>query len=65
MPEKPPVTEMFVVYWQLRHCMCSDVAFDESVDAPMIIPGMRTRCDTFVALRSRMDVWEAVEWRSS
>jgi hypothetical protein len=39
----------------------SRVAFDESVDAPITIPGILTRFDTFVALRSRIEICETEE----
>lgn len=51
--------------WQLRHWMWRAVAFEERVDAPMMMPGMRTRRETYVASRSRIVVWDAVEWRRS
>ena len=45
--------------------MWRDVAFEERVEAPMTMPGMRTRRDICRASRSRMVVWEAVEWSIS
>lgn len=45
--------------------MCSAVAFEESVLAPMTIPGILTKCETFVAVRPRIEVCETEEWRSS
>jgi hypothetical protein len=41
--------------------MLTAVAFDERVDAPMIMPGILTKWEMFVALRSRIEIWEAVE----
>jgi hypothetical protein len=41
------------------------VAFEERVLAPITIPGMRTRWDTFVAVSPRMEVCETEEWRRS
>lgn len=37
------------------------MAFEESVLAPMTMPGMRTRWATLVAVRPRMEVWETEE----
>lgn len=40
-------------------------AFDETVDAPMTIPGIRTKWETFVAFKSRIDMCEALECKRS
>jgi hypothetical protein len=45
--------------------MASAVDLDESVEAPMMMPGMRTSWETLVAVRSRIESSEAFEWRSS
>ena len=50
---------------QFRHCMCRAVAFELSVLAPITIPGMRTRCETLVAVSPRMEVCETEECRRS
>ena len=41
--------------------MWTTVALDEMVEAPMTMPGMRTRCEIFVAFRSRMEICVAEE----
>jgi len=63
IPEKPPKTGMFFVCRQCRHMMCNVVAFDERVDAPITIPGIRTSLDIKLALRSRIGVRFALECR--
>jgi len=65
MPVNPEVMGRFSVCWQFRHWMCRLVAFELSVLAPMTIPGMRTRCETFVAVRPRIEVCETEEWMRS
>ena len=65
MPAIPPLTTRFSVCWQFRHWIFRAVALDESVDAPMTMPGMRTRWEMFVALRSRIEIWETEECRRS
>lgn len=65
MPDIPPLTARVSECWQFLHCMCSAVAFEESVEAPITIPGIRTRWEMLVASRSRMDIWETEEWRRS
>lgn len=61
-PVKPELTGRFSVCPQFLHWMCKAVAFELSVLAPITIPGILTRCDTFVAVRPRMDVCETEEW---
>jgi hypothetical protein len=61
----PPLTGSISIFWQFRHWILKAVAFEERVDAPMTMPGMRTRWEIFVASRSRMEIWETEEWRSS
>ena len=41
------------------------MALEERVEAPMTMPGMRTRREMCRASRSRMVVRAAVEWRRS
>jgi hypothetical protein len=41
------------------------VAFELRVLAPITMPGMRTRCETLVAVRPRIEVWETEEWMRS
>jgi hypothetical protein len=53
------------VYSQFLHWMCRLVAFEERVLAPMTIPGMRTKCETLVAVRPRMEVDVTEEWMRS
>lgn len=64
-PVKPELTARFSVCAQFRHWMCSGVAFELSVLAPMTMPGILTRWDTLVAVRPRMEVCETEEWISS
>lgn len=42
-----------------------DVAFEDMVEAPMTMPGMRTRWETLVALRSLIEIKETLECRRS
>lgn len=41
------------------------MALEERVLAPMTIPGMRTRWETLVAVRPRIEVCETDEWTRS
>ena len=41
------------------------MALDERVDAPIMIPGIRTRWETLSAVRSLIEICEAVECRRS
>jgi hypothetical protein len=45
--------------------MAKAVDLEERVEAAMMMPGMRTRLETLAAFRSRMEMEEAEEWRSS
>ena len=65
MPLKPDVTPIVSVLPQFLHWMWRAVAFVERVLAPITIPGILTKCDTFVAVSPRIDVCETEEWRSS
>jgi hypothetical protein len=65
MPEKPPDTGKISSCWQLRHLIARAVDLDDSVEAPIMMPGIRTRCETCPAVRSRIESSEAVEWRRS
>ena len=60
-PENPPFTGNIFVERQFRHCIFSAVAFDDSTDAPITIPGTRTSRDMARASKSRIEISEAVE----
>jgi hypothetical protein len=45
--------------------MARAVDLEESVEAAMMMPGIRTSFETFAAFKSRMEIEEADEWRSS
>lgn len=53
---------MLSVDLQFRHCMLITVAFEDRVEAPITIPGMRTNWEILVAFKSRIDIWETLEW---
>lgn len=49
IPENPEPTGINFTCLQLRHMICTWVALDICVDAPIIIPGIRTSLDKLVA----------------
>ena len=56
---------MFSACPKFLHWIWRLVALELRVLAPMTMPGMRTKCETLVAVRPRMDVCDTEEWTRS